>query len=447
MVIKPEHFKLPDRWYPLRYHEQQFRLWNSRARFNVVAAGRRSGKTERAKRKLVRAAISFSRFSNGKFIAAAPTRDQAREIYWDDLKQLSPPELIADISESHLYIEYINGARLYVIGMDKPHRAEGTAIDGAVLDEYADMKATAWKNSIRPSLSTMGRLGWAWFIGRPRGRNHFYDIFQNYLTKRNWASFTWHSATVIDAAEVAEAKEDLDERTYNQEYGAEFLDFAGRIYYPFGSTTHCDKEVEYNPALPLFLCFDFNIEPGVCGIVQEPMYTGRLANVDREKPISAVVSEVHIKQNSNTVRVCRKIREDWGHHPGDVFLEGDATGASGGSAKVRGSDWDIILQELRPVFGNRLKLRVPAENPRERVRVNAVNSRLQSADGTIRLVVNPVKAPYTVKDFEGVTAIEGTNGEIDKDSAPELTHLTDGIGYHVVRRYPIGAHTTSTTSF
>jgi hypothetical protein len=128
--------------------------------------------------------------------------------------------------------------------------------------------------------------------------------------------------------------------------------------------------------------------------------------------------------------------EVFGAHEGDVYLYGDATGGAKGTAKVDGSDWDIIKRHLRPVFGDRLRVRVDQSNPAERQRVNAVNSRLCAVDGTRRLFVDK-SCKWTTKDFEGVRVIEGSAGEIDKDYDARLTHITDAIGYYVHKRYPV----------
>jgi hypothetical protein len=71
------------------------------------------------------------------------------------------------------------------------------------------------------------------------------------------------------------------------------------------------------------------------------------------------------------------------------------------------------------------------------VRVNAVNSRLKAADGTVRMMVDPQRAPNVIRDFEGVRLLEGGSGEINKKSDPHLSHLSDGIGYYVEKEFPI----------
>jgi hypothetical protein len=78
----------------------------------------------------------------------------------------------------------------------------------------------------------------------------------------------------------------------------------------------------------------------------------------------------------------------------------------------------------------------PASNPAERSRINAMNTRIRSRDGTVRLMADPKYAPHVVKDLEGVKLLEGGSGEIDKKHDPKLTHISDAVGYYVVAKYP-----------
>ena len=152
---------------------------------------------------------------------------------------------------------------------------------------------------------------------------------------------------------------------------------------------------------------------------------------------TGVIGEVYIPRNSSTPAVCRRLIADWGGHRGNVSCHGDVTGGARGSAKVRGSDWELIRAELLPEFGVGLRLSAARSNPPERARVNAVNTRLKNAAGEVHLVVDPVKAPHVVKDFEGVRLLSGGTGEIDKIADPGLSHFTDAIGYYVARQHPL----------
>jgi len=84
-------------------------------------------------------------------------------------------------------------------------------------------------------------------------------------------------------------------------------------------------------------------------------------------------------------------------------------------------------------------MRVPRSNPKERSRVNAVNTRLSDGDGRKSMMVNPAACPHLVRDLEGVRVLEGGSGEIDKRSDPNLTHLSDGLGYYIAEVFPIDA--------
>lgn len=424
---------LPVRWTALKHHDEQQRYWNSPYRFNVIPSGRRSGKTELFKRKLVKRALLATTPWPPAYFAAAPTRDQAKRIFWTDLKALVDRRYLAGRpSETELMIPLINGAEIWVIGMDKPERIEGKPWDGGGLDEYANMKETAWSQNVRPALSD--RTGWCDFLGVPEGRNHYYDLYKDarammmkYGAKSEWGAFHWTSAEILPPAEIEAAKRDLDDLSYDQEYNGSFINFSGRAYYPFLESTHT-APLRYNPRAPLIFCFDFNVDPGVCAVAQEMTLPNGLEG-------TGIIGEVYIPRNSNTPAVCDKLIEDWGHHEGRVFAYGDATGGARGTAKVAGSDWDIIEEMLSPAFD--LFIDVDDANPKERARINAVNSRLKSKSGDIRLMVDASKAPYTVKDFEGVTLLEGGSGEIDKKTSPKLSHLTDGIGYYINKEFPV----------
>lgn len=435
---------LTPRWYRLRPHAGQHELWHSTARFIVLPCGRRSGKSEIAKRKLILSALNpYTGYDDPNYFAAAPTRDQAKRIYWRDLKAFLPKSLIAKVSESEMMIQLVNGASIYVVGMDKPERIEGMSWNGGVLDEYANMKPKAWTENVRPALSD--RNGWCWLIGVPEGRNHYYDTYMYALSEESgpeWAGFTWKSSEILPEAEIASARAALDELTFLQEYEASFVTFEGRCYYPFLQETHCAPLRQlYNPRAPLAFCFDFNVEPGVAAVAQEVTLPNGLQG-------TAVIGEVYIPRNSNTPAVCRKLIADWGGHQGAVVCYGDATGGSRGSAKVAGSDWDLIRAELRQApFGGRVYYRVPQANPSERARVNAMNSRLKSETGDIRLMVDRQTAPHVVKDLEGVVLLKGGSGEIDKRSTPDLSHISDALGYYVAKEFSLVRNTITVGTY
>lgn len=447
----PEGFTA--RWTRLRPHEIQSEYCYSTARYICLPCGRRSGKTEIAKRRRVRRAVfADPRWPDWKAFCAAPTQDQAKRIFWNDIKAMIPAALRPVYRDSNPpMVEFDNlvGGRsqIWIIGLDKPARIEGSPWNDCVIDEFGNVKPEAWGANIRPALSD--RRGTADLTGVPEGRNHYYELYKR--AKENisgeWAAFHWKSADILPAHEIAAARAELDELTFRQEYEADFLNFTGRAYYAYDEKIH-DAELTYNADQPLIVCLDFNVAPGIAVIAQEQALPTPLAEKakrhgDPPPTGTGIIGEVWIKQNSNSLLVAKKILTDWGQHRGRVEVFGDATGGARGSAKVQGSDWDLVKSVLNPHFGTRVSYHVKTHNPAERARVNAVNSRLLSADGVVRMMVDHRQAPHLKTDLEGVRLIEGGSGEIDKDADPELTHPSDALGYYVERRFPAGGQTVT----
>jgi hypothetical protein len=440
---------LTPRWRPLIPLKQQLGYWDTPFRFTIVPAGRRSGKTERAKRRLVKKALFHNRDWPGRFAALAPTYNQAKAIYWEDLKGLIPKwALVGEPRESDLSISLVNGSMIYVMGMERPERVEGRPWDHLLLDEYANMKEKAWSHHVRPALSD--RKGTADLIGVPEGRNHYYRMYKGALVDetKEWGVFTWKSAEILDITnpgEVEAARRELDPLTFEQEYEGSFVSFSGMAYYAFNERDHYRKcRYLYDAHQPLIFTFDFNVAPGVANILQELPHPDVRGYAERRdaKAITLCIGEVHIPRNSSTPAICNKLIADWGKHKGLVYCYGDATGGSKGTAKVMGSDWDLIKQILRPTFGERLHFRVKSANPSERSRVNAVNSRLKTTTKEVRFVIDPATCPHTTADFEGTALLEGGSGEIDKRKDPERTHHTDGIGYYIEYEFPVRSSKT-----
>lgn len=436
------------RWSKMKPHDEQARLSSSLSRFNVVPAGRRSGKTEIVgKRKILLRALGahdkrspyFSPFADPRYFVAAPTRDQVKRIYWTDLKAMTPQwALMKPPNESQLILSFVNGAELHLLGMDKPERIEGSPWDHGVLDEYGNMKPVTWPEHVRPALAD--RLGGCDFIGVPEGRNHYYELdraakrriiaSEQKGERSDWATYWWPSADILPASEIAAAKEELDELTFQQEFEASFINFSGRAYYTFLEQQNT-ASLTYDPKGDLIFMFDFNVAPGVAVVGQEQILPPKgVAG-------TGIIGEVYIPRASNTPMVVRRLIKDWGDHQGRIFCYGDYSGDNDSPAAVLGTSWQLIKDALWTQYGTERVFYRVKPNPRERDRVNSLCARCCSLDGTVRLMVDPSRAPYTLRDLEGVTVVEGGSGELDKKTDPTLTHLTDAVGYYTWREFPI----------
>jgi len=236
------------RWYKLIDHPVQaelIRAVENGVRFPVVPAGRRSGKTERAKRFVAKMAMKNP---GEMYFIAAPTRDQVKKIYWADMKKLCLVSLCSKPpSETDLIIFLDNGTQVQLIGLDRPERIEGVFWSGGVIDEIADVKAEAWESNIRPALDTFNPTrpdykAWCWLIGVPDGLNHYYDMAK-YAESGNdpdWKLFHWKSAEILPADTIAAAKRQMSAKQYKQEYEASFEGATGRIYEDYDRTNHTD---------------------------------------------------------------------------------------------------------------------------------------------------------------------------------------------------------------
>jgi len=413
-----KYLNLPRGWKELFLKGERKRLWKEKKRFKVVVAGRRSGKTEISKRKLVLSLKYDAKVGNryARYFAAAPTRDQAKRIFWDDFKALIPKCWIKKVSESDLYIKTIFGSELWVIGMDRPERVEGTSWDGGVLDEYANMKPHAWSEHIRPALSD--RKGWCWFIGVPEGFNHFKDLadYAKSGSDDDWGYYTWKSSEVLPKEEIESARRDLDARTFRQEYEASFEGASGRVYYSYDASIHEDSSITLNRHLPIYLCCDFNVDPCVWEVVQFDGYT------------VFVVDEIFLR-NTNTVEMTKKFLSTYGGHDKGIIVYGDSAGSH---RSTTGKSDYALMAEL-----GLSTQRIARRNPFVKDRVNALNSMLMTTNEEVRLY-HSQRCVNLRKDFEEVQWSEGLK-EIDKGRS-DRTHASDALGYFINARFPLRKH-------
>lgn len=381
-------------------------IFTSSARFRTVVAGRRFGKTFLSTIEILRAAIGGK---NRNVWYIAPTYSSAKEIAWNMLIQTIPEEYIYKTNETALTIKLINGSAIALKGAEKPNNLRGRALDFVVLDEFADMRPETWSEVIRPSLSD--RQGSCIFIGTPKGRNHFYDIWADALTgKDNWESFQY---TTIDGGnvppdEIEQAKNDLDIRTFNQEYCAEFVTYSGLIYYAFSRELSVIN-VDDNGGT-LHIGMDFNIDPMSAVVCL------------RHGQDLQVIDEL-VLYGSNTDEVVAEIKDRYPNR--NIIIYPDP--ASRQRKTSAGGRTDLsILQNAG------FSVKAKKAHPLVRDRINAVNSRLLSGDGERHLFVSP-KCKQTIKSLERQTYKEGTSIP-NKDG---FDHMNDALGYLVEYLFPI----------
>lgn len=189
----------------------------AKKRWGIVVCHRRWGKTVWAINHLLRAALTEDR-PNLRYAYFAPFLKQAKTIAWDYLKHFSRPIPNIEINESELRVDYPRGARIRLLGADNPDSQRGVYLDGVVMDEYAQMSPSMFSEILRPALSD--RKGWAVWMGTPKGRNHFYDLYEQMQRDADWhvALYRASETGILDADELASARTMMSADEYDQEY-------------------------------------------------------------------------------------------------------------------------------------------------------------------------------------------------------------------------------------
>tara|TARA_R110000803_G_scaffold49199_1_gene102254 strand:+ start:1540 stop:2793 length:1254 start_codon:yes stop_codon:yes gene_type:complete len=206
----------------------QQEVYNATERFKVVAAGRRCGKSRLAAWMLILNALESK---SGHVFYVAPTQGQARDIMWGVLLELAHP-IVASSHVNNMQIKLINGATISLKGSDRPDTMRGVSLKFLVLDEYADMKPMVWEEVLRPALAD--QKGSCLFIGTPKGRNHFYELYkyaelENDETYKAW-HFTSYDNPLLDSEEIDTAKKSMSSYAFRQEFMASFEALGSEIF-------------------------------------------------------------------------------------------------------------------------------------------------------------------------------------------------------------------------
>jgi len=406
-------------------------VFKCKARFRVLVAGRRFGKTHLALAEIMRLATQPNRL----IWYVGPNDGQSKRIVWDRLKALTRSLWAKRPNETALRIDTKAGSTIIVSGAFNPDSLRGDGLDLIVLDEYASMKPTAWESVLRPALSD--RLGRALFIGTPQGMNHFYERFEYAHNDPDWQAFQFTTADggIVSQDEIAAAARELDPVSYQQEFGAEFVTAnRHRVYYPFNRAIHVTP-ISFDRLRSLIWSLDFNVNP-MCMLL-----------IQRHADIVHVIDEV-VLPNANTEAACQAMHERFQAcfkqiptylYPLQIEIYGDASGSQKRTS-ASATDWAIVRQFFAKWVGTYQPLyRIQSSNPPVRDRINCVNSRLRNTFEESRLFIDP-KCRELIKDLEQVAWATDYTGavttELDK-SNPARTHSSDALGYYIAHAFPL----------
>lgn len=416
--------------------KRQIDCLNDAHRFIVLPAGRRSRKTLICKRKVFYPAMENPGY---RYFHGAPTRQQAKQIFWDDLKKYTRPYWMNRPNETELYVKLLNNSEIHVIGLDRPERIEGQPWNGCHITEIGNVRESAWTENIRPVLSDT--KGFALLDGVPEGRNHYYDIalyatggalpktkpiegaFKENPEDKEWCYYSWFSSDVLDAEEIESNRRIMDPKTFRQEYEGSFESYKGLAYYTFGDHNFADVQRDWQS--PISVGMDFNVNP----------MTATLGTI--RKKIYYQWGEIFM-EDSNTFEMVDTLLE-YVDHPNEIHIYPDSTGEHDGSNATRS---DIAMLKKAGFI-----IHAKTKNPFIKDRVNSVNSVLKDMGKQTRYFINPKTCPKTINDFNKVT--RQPDGRINKDKSDKesqlLTHISDALGYLITFNWPVTQSSMSYT--
>jgi hypothetical protein len=234
MINKNEFFKSVG----YQPHKAQISVHNSEARFRIVCAGRRMGKSLLASRECMTRSIT----PNQRIWIVAPTYELTkkvfREVFWGFHRNI--PRWIKKSSESELKIELVNDSIIECKSADNPISLIGEGVNFLIIDEASRIQENVWQEALRPTLTdTQGDV---LLISTPQGMNWFQQMFIRGQDPSETQYKSWQFPSIanpyLKKEEIEEAKRTLPERVFKQEYLAEFVSDTGAV---FRNVNNCIK--------------------------------------------------------------------------------------------------------------------------------------------------------------------------------------------------------------
>ena len=387
----------------------QREIANSPHRFRVAVCGRRFGKTHLAIREIAK----FARYPDKLIYYVAPTYKMAKTIVWKKLKRrLQSLNWVQKANETELSLTLVNGTEIHLKGAENYDSLRGQGLDFLVIDEAADIDPAAFYEVLRPMLAD--KAGQGLFLGTPKGMNWFKDLFDLGTTRPGvWKSwqFTTLSGGRVPPEEIEQARLDLDEKTFRQEFEATFENFSGIIAYAFGQ--HNIKTLSTATATePLIVGTDFNVSP-LTSVIMRRTSQGLEA-----------IDEIYL-HGSNTNELVDELRNRYPTNPITVYP--DPAGVQRKTSANGNTDIKILENAGFQVRYNRQHRQV-------KDRINAANSLFfQREDGTTRFLIDP-KCKQTIKSLQQF-CFKPDSQIPDKDSG--FDHMFDALTYAIQYLFPI----------
>jgi PBSX family phage terminase large subunit len=218
----------------IKLSKWQTKVWDDETRYKVINCGRRAGKSYLVAPRMLQYAADNP---NSTVWYIAPNYKQAESIMWSMLREVVPLHAIEKKNETKLTITLKNGSQIMLKGAEDPDSLRGNRIDFCVFDECAFIAKwdEVWK-VIRPTL--VDSKADVWFISTPNGMNHFKELAERNDPDWHYYHYTSYDNPFIDPQELDNARAEMDEDSFAQEFLGEFRKLSGLIYRTFNRDIH-----------------------------------------------------------------------------------------------------------------------------------------------------------------------------------------------------------------
>lgn len=251
----------------IKLHHTQFEVANDPHRFRVICAGRRWGKSVLSQ--LI--VLQWATKNIGTYWIVSPTYRQGKQIHWKGLQRIIPYDWIAKKNEVELSITLKNGSVIELKGAENPDALRGVKLRGLVIDEIASIRNWdwLWQEVLRATLTDYQAP--CLFISTPKGYNHFFDLYESgqgdKASKDDYRSwrFTSYDNPYIPKEEIDNAKKELTEDTFYQEYMADFRKYTGLVYKEFDREVNVIEPFDIPDGWSIYRGMDFgSTNPTAC---------------------------------------------------------------------------------------------------------------------------------------------------------------------------------------
>lgn len=281
-AASPTHALVKDRvWPKIAYepHRGQQLIHDSVARHRLASCGRRFGKSKLGGSEMVphalmayteRKALEDLSMQRRYWLVGPNYDDAEREwrVFYDACRKLKMPfdrpGTYNDPQGGNMQMSLWDGRFIVECrSAAHPESLDGEGLDGVIMVEAAKIKRFIWDKFIRPALAD--KRGWSLHTSTPEGKNHFYDKYKrgqdpNDLEWDSWRMPSWVNDIIFPEGridpEIISMALDMSEERFNQEIGADFTDFVGRVFKDFEFETHV-KDIQYDPRYPLYAACDY----------------------------------------------------------------------------------------------------------------------------------------------------------------------------------------------